>query len=300
MSKSKTNAKKKERESFGYEPLLLDSPVQYLRASRSGSVEIKTHTLKKGEKVYVVGLRQGILRGKTPAYAILKEDRIVRSLVEDEHGVWMTDLPEELNQITEMLHEVKPRGKILVGGLGLGCVAERLAQLGEHLLEPLIVDVVERSKQVIDLCGRARCRYLIEGDVLEYLRNPATPRYDFYLLDTWQGTNEDTWWSEVVPQRRAIRQRWGSKPKIHCWAEDIMLGQVARTATNALLLGHRHWYYEVLPSASNEFVKQPELAAGCVAMLTQDVGSKDWEKLFGRKLDQINAARRRREREEEQ
>ena len=98
------------------------------------------------------------------------------------------------------------------------------------------------------------------------------PCYDCYLLDTWQGTNEGTWWREVMPQRRAIRNRFGTAPAIHCWAEDIMLGQIMRT----LQIGKPHWYYEHLPL--------PMSARDAKQFVTK-VGLPAWEKKYGAAVD---------------
>src|SRR6185295_9754893 len=97
-------------------PRLYRSPIS-LPTSRSGKVEIKTRTL--GGDVVVVGHRQALLRGISPVIVTLSEPVRIHELHDDEHGLWMTDLPEELNQIGEMLETVQPRGDILVGGLGL-------------------------------------------------------------------------------------------------------------------------------------------------------------------------------------
>ena len=58
----------------------------------------------------------------------------------------MTDLPEELNQIEEMLYHVKPQGRVLVGGLGLGIVAKRLTEI----IGVKQVVVVEKAKEIIN------------------------------------------------------------------------------------------------------------------------------------------------------
>jgi hypothetical protein len=212
------------------------SPVN-LPESKSGKISIQKKILPPGDKVAIVGMRQAFLRGQKPISGVIKEPLTIHSLVHEDRGIWMTDLPEELNQIGELLHNINPHGKIMVGGLGLGILAKTLAdRTGVES-----VTVVEIDPDVVKLCAQPGYT-VVTADVMEYLRT-TNDQFDFYLLDTWQGTNEGTWWSQVMPQRRIIRNRFGSKPIIHCWAEDIMQGQVLLN----LVHGVPHWYYSHLP-----------------------------------------------------
>jgi hypothetical protein len=71
-----------------------------------------------------------------------------------------------------------------------------------------------------------------------------------------------------MPLRRIIRNRWGRTPIIHCWAEDIMLGQIVRTLT----MTQPHWHYEKLP------VPMPLTVARSFA---RNIGLPTWEKRYG-------------------
>lgn len=258
-----------------------------------GKFSIK-HRVVTG-KTPVVGARQAYTRGLRPLNAKLSEPLLVHELHEGGHGLWMTDLPEELNQIEEMLHTVKPQGRVLVGGLGLGIVAERLAILGCD------VTVVERSRAIIKLCATSP-GYTTVCDYIEAFLKGNHPRhqtpYDFYLLDTWCGTSEATWWGNVMPLRRAIRNRWGSKPIIHCWAEDIMLGQVQQSLVidemkKEMLRLHnadtnnkkkftlqdcRRWYYKYFPV---------DMTPAQANWFLENVGTKAWEHKYGKMIDKV-------------
>lgn len=251
-----------------YRPKLYISPLR-LPAGRSGKVEVRHNIAKKGTSLPVIGIRQGFVRGITPVMAKMQEDRIVHELHSDGQGMWMTDLPEELNQIGELIHTVAPHGRVLVGGLGLGILANVLADSCD-------VTTVEINKDIIKLCARPGYR-TIHGDIKQYLEE-TKEEYDFYLLDTWQLTNEGTWWSTVMPLRRIIRNRWGRTPVIHCWAEDIMRGQVERT-----LQGQPHWYYEGIAPLNPVDARS----------FTRNVGTPRWEKRWGAIVD--NNIQRRRE-----
>jgi hypothetical protein len=254
-----------------YKPQWLPSPIN-LPERRVGRVKIRHRLIDVGESVSIVGMRQALLRGQRPVRAALEQPLRIHELVEEDHGIWMTDLPEELNQIAEMLHTVKPRGRVLVGGLGLGLVAAMVTQ--RRGVRDVVV--VERNPSIIKLCANAALGYRVHGnergeDIGAFLRYHVEP-FDYYLLDTWQGTNEGTWWKDVLPLRRIIRQRWGKRPVIHCWAEDIMLGQIIKTLTRV----EPHWYYRYLP------VPMPmRVAQGFVAA----VGLPTWEELYGAAVD---------------
>lgn len=255
------NARRKE--SSAYVPQWYTSPLK-LKERECGKARISHRIIPKGENVSIVGTRQAILRGMRPVSGTVQEPLRVHELSHADHGLWMTDLPEELNQIGELMYTVRPCGRVLVGGLGLGILAHAVSQCADEVV------VIERDSDVISLCSR-RGYTVIEADIGEYLRT-STERFDFYLLDTWQGTNEGTWWSKVLPLRRAIRQKWGRKPVVHCWAEDIMQGQIFRS----LVTKPPHWYYTGLPMP----MSQPD-----ARRFLSNVGLPAWERAYGPAVD---------------
>lgn len=250
-----------------YQPQLYASPID-LPEGRSGKIEVKHSTLEG--KVYVVSDREAYTRGLRPAFAVLPKPRRIHELREDGRGVWMTDHPCELNQIAEMLATIRPRGRVLVGGLGLGLLARALTQRDAVKS----VTVIELSSDVIKLC-QAPGYEVVQDDLLKFLRC-SERSFDCYLLDTWQGTNEGTWWSNVVPLRRAIRGRWGAKPVIWGWAEDVMRGQVERT----IAMGNRSWKYAGLPEV---------MSPAAIRAFTRDVGLPAWERRYGREKETADA-----------
>ena len=249
-----------------YEPAWYPSCIDLPEAS-SGKVQIRHRIIQAGEKVSIIGMRQAFLRGLRPTKGLLSEPLLVHELVHKNHGIWMTDLPEELNQIEELLFTVEPVGSILVGGLGLGILSTEVAKLPE--VEE--VTVIEIDKNIIKLCENGIDCLVVNADITEYLCT-TEERYDYYLLDTWQSTNEGTWWSEVVPQRRIIRQRWDKRPIVHCWAEDIMQGQIFQ----ALTTKPPHWYTKHLPVPMSEKEARSFL---------RNVGLPTWERKYGKAID---------------
>lgn len=272
-----------------YQPAWYKSPID-LPEKTVGKFSVRYRIVKGTTPV--IGARQAYTRGIPPMNAKLGEPLLIHELHEKDHGLWMTDLPEELNQIEEMLCNVAPYGRVLVGGLGLGIVAKRLTEI----VGVKSVTVIEKSHDVIKLCANGNYTTIC-SDIMAYLTDHRVHQspFDFYLLDTWGGTNESTWWGEVMPLRRAIRNRWGTKPVIHCWAEDIQLGQVKRALViddmkkemlrlhnaevgkkKVTLQDCRTWYYKHFPVNTTE--KQAD-------WFLENVGTKAWEKKYSKIVD---------------
>lgn len=252
------------------DPMWIKSPIS-LPQAQSGPLSIRYRLVT--DSTPIIGTRSAFVRGIKPTMMKLKEPLTVHELVDRDHGVWMTDLPEELFQIAEVLMINPPSGNVLIGGLGLGILARFVA------MNPSVkhVTVIERSQDVINLCAFDHPNVkIICDDIANAIL--VQPRHQHYLLDTWQMTSEGAWWSTILPLKRSIRQRFGGRsatPKIWCWAEDIMIGQVAvRLAT--LTPERWHWYYNHLPVP----MSVPEAISFC-----RDVGTAAWEKKYGAIVD---------------
>lgn len=251
-----------------YQSAHYPSPINFPEG-HSGKISLK-HRVITDTHITVIGARQAFLRGQRPAKAPLAAPLTIHELIEKDQGVWMTDLPEELNQIYEALYTLRPRGDILVGGLGLGLLPRILLQNNVNQVITNIT-VVEKNKNIIKLCGQNTPFAVVRQDIMQYLLT-SPHRHDVYMLDTWQGTSEGTWWGEVLPLRRASRRRWGMRPVIHCWAEDIMLGQVGRmlmTKAPPGTIKPRH--YAKLPTMTHQQAKY----------FVQHAGMPAWEKKYG-------------------
>ena len=137
-------------------------------------------------------------------------------------GTWMTDMPCELVQMYREL-TIHARGTVLIGGLGLG-IAARQAVLKKSVSK---IIVIERQPEIIKMVtpylnGKTA---IVQADIFEYAKLSTYHQFNVALLDTWQGTDEWAWQTEVVPLRRAI----GNKIRhVYCWHEDTMIGQVAQ------------------------------------------------------------------------
>jgi len=241
-----------------------------------GNVSIQHMKIKKGAPLDVVGFRQALLRGCAPLKTVAPRDMIIHQLCDKKRGVWMTDLPEELNQIYEAIYYLQPFGNVFVGGLGLGLLPKILTKHPDVFS----VTVVERDARIIKLSQDSGAQRVIHDDLYSYLI--TSPRFNSYMLDTWQGTSEGTYWSEVLPARRLIGNKHMGfvTPKVWCWAEDIMRGQCIRSILNPRV---RYWYYSIFPKKMS--------GADCMWFFN-NVGSAVWEKKYGEKLDEYNKTRK--------
>ena len=250
-----------------------------------GAYSIKHEWFKPG-RVSLVDYREALMTGRAAAFLQIDEPMLVHTLCENRgthEGVWMSDEPRELRQMAEWIMASKPRGRVLVGGLGLGVVATWLAQRAE--VGKIVV--VERQQEVIDLVAPHQSGYeVVRADIAEYLRGLPSWDFDDAILDTWQGTGESTWWTEVMPLRRIIARKFGPV-RVHCWAEDMMLGQVSQALHNGNhsrvwtfggveVHGQRHWYYEGLPD---------EMTEREIGMFVKTVGLPAWERKYGAAVD---------------
>lgn len=160
-------------------------------------------------------------------------------------GRMMSDWPIEQRQITAALRGMK--GRVLVGGLGLGLAATLLAQKKAVTH----VTVVEASEDVIRLVGpytkgrwnpkgRDRGRVLehVHADLFEYLKNYAGPPFDHAFYDIWASDGEGTFFGTVCPLYDLSRGKVKTPPVN--WNEDVMRGQLHISLQSRLLWTQPH------------------------------------------------------------
>jgi hypothetical protein len=250
-------------------PAELRSPVS-LPEGKEGNVEVK-HTLRKNFEI--VSTRETLLTGKEPLSVQLAEPITVHLLFED-NLLWIADWPIEVRQHREALERMRPRGHVLVGGLGLGIMACLLA---EHP-EVEHVTAVEIAPEVSRLCNPHRSNVeIITMDLRDYLRSLDEWEFDSAFIDIWRDTSEGAWWEEVLPIRRIIGKQFGPwvGGDVQYWAEDIMLGQVGK---RLLRETQPHWYYV-------EELRLP-MTTKRARWFIANAGTPAWERKYGQYLYQ--------------
>lgn len=270
---------------------------------------------RKGDHLMLVNHRVSILSGLPYCEYICEAPTTVVELLSEEHGTWMTDMPIELVQMHMELAR-HARGNVLIGGLGLGIVAKMCAQ--KTSVKKVVV--VEREAEVINavwphiqphLKGKGE---IVHADLNEFHVPPK--HFSYGLFDTWQGTGEMVWTSEVVPLRRRFAQKIG---RILSWQEEVMFNQMIRPLYRATALdpenykGIPHYYafgkavdklavqVEKVPSdlsPPERFMEsekalsknaQHPLIKALLGMFLYEVGLPHWERTFGSYWDESAA-----------
>lgn len=135
-------------------------------------------------------------------------------LVHRDRGLMMSDTPAEMLDHLPFVGEA--RGRVLIGGLGLGmCIAAVLAKS-----EVELVHVVEIDPDIIAMVGPhysdPRLK-IIQGDFRDYC--PKGQKYDVVWSDIWGDVSEDD-----IPEMIALHKRWRRRSQWHgCWGENLIL-----------------------------------------------------------------------------
>ncbi len=205
------------------------SPLR-IPPGKRGEYEIVQEVIPPGEGVLLNTSRNQLLGGQRGANYVTFNEPTTWHRLTYGGGTWMTDYPVEQRQHDGLLKGFK--GRVLVGGLGLGYAVAALARKKavKH------IDVVEISPEVIDLvwpharhAGKAN---VINADLLEFL-NGGLSQWDYAFYDIWQRDSEQTFFDIVVPlhQRSAGKVR---RPPV-CWQEGVMRGQLAWSLQSRLI-----------------------------------------------------------------
>lgn len=193
-----------------------------------GDVHIEHEVVPAGSPITVVSMRNAIFMGSRPASIKFDSPFTIRHLVSKEYGKWMSDSPQEVWQMIELLR--KMHGRVLVGGLGLGVFPHLLCTANVRYADVHSVSVVERSKDVQNLITPHidPLMFHYNYDLFDYLKNYFDrDQYDSAFFDIWQATGEMAWAEYIVPLRRLCRGKIKQRD-ILCWNEEEMTGQLRR------------------------------------------------------------------------
>lgn len=211
-----------------------------LPEGRSGKFSVTTKRHEKGEKLTVVSMRNAIFMGLPPTSCVLSRPAYTHWLKEDDHAMWMSTMPQEVEQHERQLQGFS--GRVLVGGLGLGLAVGILER------NPLVeeITVCELSGDVIKLiephAKRRPSTVILERDLYEHLRicKKSGKEYDFAFYDIWCPTGQTILTQHVIPLRR-LSVGIIPQSQIECWNEAEMIGQVRMSIQTTLQ------YYESRP-----------------------------------------------------
>jgi len=198
--------------------------VLQIPEGQSGKFAIRHQHHPAGAVFSTASARTQIFAQHTPVRVIASEPIVVHELREGK-SLWMTDLPIEQAQIDPILASM--RGRVLVGGLGIGYAAQVLAR--KTSVKEVVV--IEKSPDVIELVaqhirGTNRRKVLvIQDDLHAWLAQNQRERFDWAFYDIWAADGERVFFSQVVPLRRLTGQICDPE-RVRCWNEDVMRGQL--------------------------------------------------------------------------
>lgn len=213
----------------------------------SGNFSV-THThIPAGKPMPIISMRNAILMNQQPTNLVLTHPHTIRYLREGE-GVWMSDTPQEVYQMRDVIRQA--HGHVLIGGLGLGVIHHLVGKLCKAVKT---ITTVECERDVLELIrphviNPKVDKAIIRGDLFQFLENlkEDKTKYDFAFFDIWAGPGEYIWVEYVVPLRRLCRRQI-PQGQILCWNEDEMKGQLRDALRRAAYMDRTTVrYYEPL------------------------------------------------------
>lgn len=186
-----------------------------------GDHYIKHRIIPAGVPLPMVGQARAEALGRQPTSFVSPSPSIIHELWREPRYLLMSDSPEELTEMGELASHA--RGKVLIGGLGLGILARMVAA------NPLVdvVHVVEVERSVVDLARLSHPKVsIIVQDVMLFIASLSQWDYDVALFDFWMDTSPFVLETVIEPLRAMVAVRFGSQP-MQCWREDWMRAMVA-------------------------------------------------------------------------
>lgn len=139
----------------------------------------------------------------------------IKMLVHEDRGIIMSDSEFELDDQEEFLSS-NPGGHIVIGGLGLGIIVDRLLKRSDVLF----IEAIEIDRDIIDLMGEKFVGNnrvsVIQGDVRDFAFSKLERTPDYVFLDIWDGDAGDSY-----EERISTKQYWEQIcSNVFVWALD--------------------------------------------------------------------------------
>jgi hypothetical protein len=199
-------------------------------------------------------------------------------------GIMASDKPDEIYIQFIAFH--KMRGRVLVGGLGLGMAANMIAAMPE--VES--VTVIEKEPDIIRLVdGNLDPKVgVVEADVFEYVNQVRRDQFDSAYYDTWYSTARREWGVSVVPLYRASRR--SGINILGAWGEHEMVSQLASALYMQAMLEESAWtprpFWVFIQGLKKELGEKPPYLGEksrvkeLIKLYLYDVGTPEWERIF--------------------
>ena len=185
---------------------------------KSGEFEVKHTIEKKGDTIDVVSMRNFIMTGYKQTRIELPYNRRIHQLIRHGQGLLMSDSPQEMFLQYDAYKAAK--GRVLVGGLGLGMYACMIAKKKE-VTEVVVIEIEE---DVIKLTRPKNEKIkVIQGDFWDFIRT-TDEKFDFIYCDIYYQTGATEYIKTVLPIRKILEERFPGVPNMF-WAEKEMESQ---------------------------------------------------------------------------
>ncbi len=152
----------------------------------------------------------------------LKPGKYVKLIDKELHQIVMSDTPMELETNERFVREA--RGRVLVGGLGLGIVILAI-QAKEEVKEIVVVEkyeeVVALIKERLPLNSKVK---VVLGDIKEY---PVEKGFDTIYFDIWNTISADNW-----TDMKSLHRRWRRSLNQGGWMGSWRQSDCQRSARN--------------------------------------------------------------------
>lgn len=183
----------------------------------SGDYRIEVELIPAGKELRVVSQRNWLMMGYKPLKIRYDVPRLLHKL-KRKKDLLMSDSPQELFLQYDAYNNAK--GKILVGGLGLGLYPSMVAKKKE-VTE---ITVVEISKDVIKLCKPKNKKIkVVQGDIKEFIKN-SNKKFDYAYIDIHYRTGCTEYINTVLPIKKLFEAKHPNTP-IEFWGEEEMKAQ---------------------------------------------------------------------------
>jgi len=226
------------------------SPL-HIPVEKSCDYEIEHKIHPCNTSIPVISMRTAIFTGQKPL-KVRYDIPISYTILKDKDGIWMTDVPVEQASCHDALRQCK--GRILVGGLGLGYFLKKLQEkdnVTSVIVAEISQDVINLVWNNLDLDKRFS---LIHTDIKKYLKAyMSDQKFDWVYLDIWRGDGEGDFVNIVLPLKRLVHKTVCNKVKhILSWQEDVMLGQIQQGLMSHILFD----FDKIVSMSTKEFNKE--------------------------------------------
>jgi hypothetical protein len=178
-----------------------------------GEYKLESAVYKKGSSLVVVPDNyQGFLAGHKPRSLTLQKDFRYYDLFKGNQRI-MCSSPVIMYE--QYLPFIKSKGKVLLGGLGLGIIPRLLCE--KDIVSK--VTVVELSKEVIELCAFENDKVeILNDDIYTFMQRENLNQFDYIYIDAY--TSDTCAYEKIILPTRKFMQENYPTVTLDFWQED--------------------------------------------------------------------------------